>query len=245
MSDVIGFQAVRSVLRENSERARRLYVQRGRRDGRMSELIGLARAAGLRHQTMDAQWFRRRVGEAVHQGVLLECHEAALADFETMLAQWDSFGPQPLLLLLDGITDPRNYGACLRSASGAGVDVVIVPKHKTAPLSAVALKTAQGGSEDLLIVEVTNLARAMNALRDLQVWIVGTDGDAPTEFRQMQAEGPLAIVMGGEEKGLRRLTREQCDQLVHIPMQGSVSSLNVSVATAVVLYEAQRQRLES
>jgi 23S rRNA (guanosine2251-2'-O)-methyltransferase len=243
MSDVFGIQAVRSVLRQDPDRARRLYVQRGRRDARMSELIGLARDAGIRHQAMDAQWFRRRLGDAVHQGVVLECHEVALAGMDDLLQRWPALGPEPLVLILDGITDPRNFGACLRSASGAGVDVVIVPKRKNAPLSAVALKTAQGGVEDLLIVEVTNLARAMQQLRELQVWIVGTDGDAPMNYTQMRCDGPLAIVMGSEEKGLRRLTRENCDQLVQIPMLGSVASLNVSVAAGVMLYEVLRQRL--
>ena len=243
MSDVFGIQAARSVLRQDPERARRLYVQRGRRDARMSELIALARDAGIRHQAMDAQWFRRRVGDAAHQGVVLECHEVALAGMDDLLERWQNLGPEPLVLILDGITDPRNFGACLRSASGAGVDAVIVPKRKSAPLSAVALKTAQGGVEDLLIVEVTNLVRAMQTLRELRVWIVGTDGEATMNYTDMRCDGPLAIVMGSEEKGLRRLTREHCDQLVQIPMRGSVASLNVSVAAGVLLYEALRQRL--
>jgi 23S rRNA (guanosine2251-2'-O)-methyltransferase len=243
MSDVFGIQAVRSVLREDPDRARRLYIQRGRRDARVSELISLARDAGVRHQATEPQWFRRRLGDAAHQGVLLECHEVSLAGMEDLLQRWDSLGAAPLLLILDGVTDPRNFGACLRSASGAGVDAVVIPKRNSAPLSAVALKTAQGGVEDLFIVEVTNLARAMKTLREHQVWIVGTDGDAPSAYTEMSCDGPLAIVMGSEDKGLRRLTREHCDQLVHIPMHGSVTSLNVSVATGVLLYEARRQRL--
>ena len=242
MSDVIGIQAVRAVLRESPERARRLYLQRGRRDARVNELIVLAKAAGLRPQSMEAQWFRRRVQEGAHQGVLLECHEMDMAGADELFARWDSLGPEPLLLILDGVTDPRNFGACLRSASGAGVDVVIVPKRHSAPLSAVALKTAQGGAEDLLIVEVTNLARTMQELQARRVWIVGTSGEAASVYTDMHCEGPLALVMGGEEKGMRRLTREHCDQLVRIPMQGSVGSLNVSVATAVALYEIRRQR---
>ena len=242
MSDVYGIQAVRAVLRENPHRARRLMVQRGRRDARMSELISLAHDAGIRHQSMDPQWFRRRLGDGVHQGVLLECHEIGLADLDELWRHWDNLGAQPLLLILDGITDPRNLGACLRSASGAGVDAVILPKHKTAPLNEVALKTAQGGAEDLLLVEVTNLARTMKALSERGVWIVGTDGDAATSYTEMHCDGATAIVMGSEGKGLRRLTREHCDQLVCIPMQGSVASLNVSVATGVLLYEAHRQR---
>ncbi len=242
MSDVYGIQAVRSVLRETPDRARRLYIQRGRRDARISELVALAREAGVRYQAMEAQWFRRRAGEVAHQGALLECHEAALAGLDDLLQRWDSFGPEPLLLIVDGVTDPRNLGACLRCASGAGVDAVLLPKHHSAPLSAVALKTAQGGVEDLYLVEVTNLVRAMKKLQERDVWIVGTEGDAPNAYTQIRAQGPLALVIGGEEKGMRRLTREQCDEHVHIPMRGSVSSLNVSVAAGIVLYEALRQR---
>jgi len=173
---------------------------------------------------------------------LRECHEVALAGLEELFEAWNSLGAAPLLLILDGVTDPRNFGACLRSASGAGVQAVIVPKRKSAPLSAVALKTAQGGAEDLLIVEVTNLARAMQALQTRGVWIVGTAEDAAGDYTAVRVDGPVALVMGSEDKGMRRLTREHCDQLVHIPMHGRVSSLNVSVATAVVLYEIQRQR---
>ena len=242
MSDVIGIQAVRAVLTESPARARSLYIQRGRRDARMNELIGLARDAGIRHQAMDSQWFRRRAGDVAHQGALLECHELATASEQDLFARWCGFGPRPLLLILDGVTDPRNFGACLRSANGAGVDAVIVPKRNSAPLSPVALKTAQGGAEDLLIVEVTNLARTIAALQQRQVWVVGADGEADFDYTQADGAAALALVMGSEGKGLRRLTKERCDQLVKIPMLGSVSSLNVSVATGVILFEVQRQR---
>ena len=244
MSDVIGIQAVRAVLRSSPEQARNLFILRGRRDARVNELIALAKEAGVRHQSMDNQWFRRRAAEQAHQGVLLECHERALAREQTLFEQWPSFGPAPLLLVLDGVTDPRNFGACLRSANAAGVSAVIVPKRNSAPLNPVALKTAQGGAEDLLIVEVTNLARFLKSLAERRVWIVGADGSAPTPYTAVDANGPLALVMGSEGKGLRRLTKEHCDQLVRIPMQGSVSSLNVSVATGVILFEMLRQRLE-
>jgi len=242
VSDVIGIQAVRAVLTESPERARSLYLQRGRRDARMNELIALAKAAGVRHQAMDGQWFRRRAGEAAHQGALLECHELALASEQELFERWAQLGPRPLLLILDGVTDPRNFGACLRSANGAGVDAVIVPKRRSAPLSPVAMKTAQGGAEDLFIVEVTNLARTIAALQARNVWVVGADGEASFTYSEIDGSGALAIVLGSEGKGLRRLTKERCDQLVKIPMLGSVASLNVSVATGVILFEVQRQR---
>lgn len=242
MSDVIGIQAVRAVLREAPQRARSLFVQAGRRDARVNELIALAQDAGVRHQSVDHQWFRRRADDTAHQGVLLECHELSMASEGELFERLPGFGAQPLLLVLDGVTDPRNFGACLRSASGAGVDAVIVPKRNSAPLSAVALKTAQGGAEDLFIVEVTNLARVLKALAQQNIWIIGTDGDAAMSYTDVDVGGGMAVVVGSEDKGLRRLTRELCDQLVSIPMRGSVASLNVSVATGVVLFEVQRRR---
>lgn len=242
VSDVIGIQAVRAVLNESVPRARSLFVLRGRRDARINELIGLARAAGVRHQVMDSQFFKRRVGDTAHQGVLLECHELSLASEQDLFARWEGLGAKPVLLILDGVTDPRNLGACLRCANGAGVDAVILPKRRSAPLSAVALKAAQGGAEDLFIVEVTNLARALKALQARGVWVVGADGDAASSYTEMDGVGAIAVVVGSEGKGLRRLTKERCDQLVQIPMQGRVASLNVSVATGIVLFEIQRQR---
>lgn len=243
MSDVIGIQAVRSVLAENPARARCLYLQRGRRDARVNELIGMARTAGVRFQSVEGAWFHRRVSAGAHQGVLLECHELALLGENALYEQWHQLPEPPLLLIVDGVTDPRNLGACLRTANAAGVDAVLLPKRRSAPLSPVALKAAQGGVEGLLLVEVTNLARAMRELRQRGVWLVGAAGDADDAYTRIDHRGPLALVVGSEDKGLRRLTREHCDQLVHIPMRGTVTSLNVSVATGVLLFELQRRRV--
>lgn len=242
-----GIQAVRGVLRDAPKRARQLYLVRGRRDARVNELISLARDAGVRYQSVEPAWFKQRLDKSmqqdvVHQGVLLECHELAMADAAELDERWPDFGAQPLILVLDGVTDPRNFGACLRTADAAGVNVVIVPKRNSAPLSPVALKTAQGGAENLLIVSVTNLARTLKSLQQRGVWVVGADGGAKQTYAQINAQGPLAVVMGSEGKGLRRLTRDCCDVLVQIPMAGLVSSLNVSVATGVLLFEVQRQR---
>jgi 23S rRNA (guanosine2251-2'-O)-methyltransferase len=219
-----------------------LYVQRGRRDARINELIGLARQAGVRYQAMDASWFARRQPDVAHQGVILDCQELALADERALRAHWASLPDAPLVLVLDGITDPRNLGACLRSANGAGVDVVIMPKRNAAPLNAAAMKTAQGGSEGLFIAAVTNLARTLDWLQAQGVWIVGAADEADAAWHTIDAAGPLALVVGSEDRGLRRLTREHCDQLVQIPMLGTVNSLNVSVAAGVLLYEVVRQR---
>ncbi len=242
MSDAIGFQAVRAVLQEAPGRARQLFVQRGRRDARVNEVIALAKAAGVRFQSKEAAWFKQRVADGAHQGVLLECHELSLWTESELFADWASLPDKPLLLVLDGVTDPRNFGACLRTANGAGVDAVLFPKRNSAPLNAVALKTAQGGAESLRLVEVTNLARCLKELQNRGVWVVGADGEADTHYADLDAAGSLALVCGSEGKGLRRLTRESCDQLLSIPMLGQVDSLNVSVACGVLLFEFVRQR---
>ena len=242
MDEVIGIQAVRAALRDTPSLARNLYVIKGRRDARFNELIGMARESGVRYQVMDEAWFKRRVIGGAHQGVLLECHTRQLADEKTLQQRWTELGPTPLILVLDSITDPRNLGACLRTANAAAVDVVIVPKRNSAPLSAVAMKTAQGGAEDLFIVQVTNLSRTLTWLKEQGVWLFGADADGDEVWQLLDSAGATALVMGSEGRGLRRLTRSLCDKLVSIPMLGKVESLNVSVATGILLYEAVRQR---
>ena len=242
MDEVIGIQAVRAALRDTPGLARNLYLMKGRRDARFNELIGMARESRVRYQTVDEAWFKRRDIEGAHQGVLLECHARQPADEQALQQRWPELGPAPLVLVLDNITDPRNFGACLRTANAAGVDVVIVPKRNSAPLSAVAMKTAQGGAEDLFIVQVTNLARTLKWLKEQGVWLFGADADGDEVWQSLDSVTAVALVMGGEGRGLRRLTRSLCDKLVSIPMLGKVESLNVSVASGILLYEAVRQR---
>ena len=242
MDEIIGIQAVRAALRDTPALARTLYLMKGRRDARYNELIGMAREEGIRYQTVEDAWFKRRDFEGAHQGVLLECHTRMLADEQALQRRWPELGPAPLVLVLDSVTDPRNFGACLRTANAAGVDIVIVPKRNSAPLSAVALKTAQGGAEDLFIVQVTNLARTLSWLRDQGVWLFGADAEGDEVWQSLDSSTATALVMGSEGSGLRRLTRSLCDKLVSIPMLGKVESLNVSVAAGILLYEAVRQR---
>lgn len=242
MDEIIGIQAVRAALRDQPDLARALYLMQGRRDARYNELIGMARQVGVRYQVVADAWFKGKALEGAHQGVLLECHSRTLADEKELQARWSELGPAPLILVLDSITDPRNLGACLRTANAASVDVVIMPKRNSAPLSAVALKTAQGGAEDLFIVQVTNLARTLTWLRDQGVWLFGADAQGDDVWQALDGSGATAVVMGSEGSGLRRLTRSLCDKLVSIPMLGKVESLNVSVATGILLYEAVRQR---
>lgn len=233
---------MRSSLRSAPELARCLFIQKGRRDARINELIGMAREEGIRYQIVEAAWFRRRVtdGEA-HQGVFLEQREVSLPGEQDLYAALDGWTQPRTILVLDGVTDPRNVGACLRTANGAGAQALILPKRRSATLNAAALKTAQGGQEGVMVVEVTNLARCLSQLAAKGFWLIGTDGEAENEYHQLDLTRDLVVIMGAEDKGMRRLTREACDQLARIPMFGAVESLNVSVATGVILYERRRQ----
>ena len=241
MAYVGGFHAVQAVLERSPERVRSLHVQRGRQDARVAALVALAKRQGLRVETVDKRWLDRH-SEAAHQGVIADCHALQLASEKDLEARWSALGDKPLLLILDGITDPRNLGACLRSAAAAGVDAVLFPKRNSAPINELVLKTAAGGAEALLLVEVTNLARRLEWLKAQGVWLVGTAGEATQDWHQVDLKGAIALVMGSEGKGLRDLTERSCDFLVSIPMTDAVESLNVAVATGVMLFEAVRQR---
>ncbi|MBX3707196.1 MAG: 23S rRNA (guanosine(2251)-2'-O)-methyltransferase RlmB [Pseudomonadales bacterium] len=241
MSQVAGIHAVAALLADAPERVRALYVQRGRRDQRMSEVISAARAHGIRVEFAERRWLDGRV-EGSHQGVLADCHDLALADEHMLEARWPELGRPRLVLVLDGITDPRNLGACLRSANAAGVDAVLLPRRRSAPLNEAALKAAAGGAEGLFLVEVANLARRLEWLKEQGVWVIGADGSAELDWTSADFRQDCAIVVGSEGEGMRALTRKLCDHVVRIPMQGSVASLNVSVATGILLFEVVRQR---
>jgi 23S rRNA (guanosine2251-2'-O)-methyltransferase len=237
---VFGVHAVASLLTEDASRVRALWVQSGLRSDRIGALIDQAKRAGIRVESHPRAQLSARA-EGAHQGVLAFCHAMALADEHELERRWPEFA-QPLLLVLDGVLDPRNLGACLRSAEAAGVDAVLLPKRRSAPVSAVARKVASGAAEQLFIVEVSNLARRLEWLKKQGVWLVGALGDASVGYASVDLTVPTALLLGGEEQGLRKLTREACDYLVSIPMHGKVSSLNVSVATGILLFEALRQR---
>lgn len=240
MSGVFGVHAVRAVLESAPERVRVLYVQRGR-DHRKQELIDLARGLGVRVEFVERRWLDRRA-EGAHQGVVADCQALGPSSEADLEAAWPDLAAPRLILVLDGVEDPRNLGACLRSARAAGVQAVLLPKRRSAPLSAVAIKTAAGAAEGLFIVEVVNLARRLKWLAGQGAWVVGAAGEATTAWHEADLKGDTVLVLGGEEKGLRRLTREHCDQLVRIPMAGGMESLNVSVAAGILLFEAVRQR---
>ena len=242
MSDrIYGIHAVRELVDADPGRIRSLKLAAGRRAPELAAIVMQARNASIRVDTVDRSALNRLADGSSHQGILAECHAvrpAGEADFEERFATVS----QPLLLALDHIEDPRNLGACLRSAEAAGVDAVLVPRRRSAPLSGVAAKAASGAMEHLTIVEVANLARRLDWLREQGVWVVGGDADGDVAYTDVPFDGAIAIVVGSEGKGLRRLTRERCDFLARIPLAGKVASLNVSVATSILLFEAVRQR---
>ncbi len=243
---IVGLHAVRAALAESPRRLRQILVHGGRHDKRLQSVIDSARSAGVPFEKLDAKAFQQRAQKLAltdlrHQGViaLVQAIEPRdEGDLDALIAAADS----PLLLILDGVTDPHNLGACLRTADAAGVHAVIVPRKRSAGLTATVVKVASGAAETVPLVQVTNLARTMRHLQEAGVWITGTAGEASDSLYAANLTGPTALVMGAEGEGMRRLTREHCDHLVHLPMQGQVSSLNVSVAAGVCLFEAVRQR---
>jgi 23S rRNA (guanosine2251-2'-O)-methyltransferase len=233
---------VRVLLVRHPQQVWRLWLAGGREAGRLAEIRTLAQGAGVQVATADDAQLDKLANGERHQGVVAELLPRA-GDPETQLEEaLEAAGSAPLLLVLDGVQDPHNLGACLRSADAAGVAAVIVPRDRAAGLTPVVRKVAAGAAETVPLVAVVNLARTLRALKERGVWLVGTDDAADQPLYQADLTGPLALVMGSEGEGMRRLTRECCDRLVSIPMAGAVESLNVSVATGVVLFEAVRQR---
>lgn len=244
MSDlekIYGLHAVEALLRHHPKRVKQVWLAEGRDDPRVQTLIQLADQARVRVGQCERRELDAWV-EGVHQGVVADVSPSQVWG-EAMLEELlDRTERAPLLLVLDGVTDPHNLGACLRTADAAGALAVIIPKDKSASLNATVRKVACGAAEVIPLVAVTNLARTLEKLQQRGLWIVGTAGEAEQEIYDQDLRGPLVLVMGAEGKGMRRLTREHCDFLVRLPMAGSVSSLNVSVATGVCLFEALRQR---
>jgi len=239
---VFGWHAVEAVLKREPERLQQVWIQTGRQDKRVRGITDALDGLGVRWQVVHRRELDERVS-GVHQGIVAEVAESREWTEDDLLAELDKSGKPPFLLVLDGVTDPHNLGACMRTADAVGIQAVIVPKDKSASLTPVARKVACGAAETIPFVRVTNLARFLRTLKEQGVWLIGTAGEAKANLYQADFKGPVALVMGAEGKGMRRLTREHCDQLINIPMQGHVDSLNVSVATGVCLYEALRQRL--
>lgn len=246
MSDdlVYGLHAVRALLQKRPEAVLRVMVQAGRGDQRLAEVLALVKERDVGLDIKTAQELDRLTGGGVHQGVAAKVRPAIALDENALFARIEAASGPPLVLVLDGIQDPHNLGACLRTADAAGVDVVIAPRDRATGLTPVVRKVAAGAAETVAFAQVTNLARMLKDLKEHGLWIVGTDGDAEQLHYEASLTGPLAIVLGAEGTGMRRLTREHCDFVVKLPMLGAVESLNVSVATGVMLYEALRQRAQ-
>ena len=244
---IYGFHAVTAKLRHAAEAIEEIVVVEARHDNRLRELVARAQSAGVRVRSVDAAAMDALVSghgkTARHQGVAARvAAETRLITLEEVLENLANDKKPALLLVLDGVTDPHNLGACLRVADAAGVDAVIAPKDKACGLNATVIKVASGAADSVPYIVVTNLARALRTMQEHGVWTIGAAGEAERELYAIDQTGPCAWVLGAEGDGLRRLTRETCDELARIPMYGSVESLNVSVSAGICLYETRRQR---
>ncbi|MEX2162651.1 MAG: 23S rRNA (guanosine(2251)-2'-O)-methyltransferase RlmB [Sulfuricaulis sp.] len=239
---ICGLHAVLAALKSNPQGVEEIWASDSRGDKRLGRIIESARSMRVKIHKSPRAALDRLADGVRHQGVVARLRETPVHNEHDLEAFLANLPEQPLLLVLDGVQDPHNLGACLRSADAAGAQAVIIPREHTAPLSAVARRAASGAAESLLIFQVINLARCLRTLKAAGIWLVGASQDADTDIFHADLRRPLALVLGGEGKGLRRLTEEECDMRVRIPMAGTVESLNVSVAAGVCLFEAVRQR---
>jgi len=238
-----GMHAVKALLKANASETQLLMIQKGRKDSRMRAIVSMAQKTGISVREVSRHELDELSGMVEHQGVLAEFKGEPIGNEQGLFEHLDSCTGPLLLLVLDGLQDPHNFGACIRSADAAGVDAVVVPADNSVGITPVVRKVASGAVETMPVYQVTNLQRVFKKLKQAGIWIYGAAGDADTALYDIDMSGSIAIVMGSEGSGLRRLTREACDGLFMIPMYGSVSSLNVSVATGVSLFEVCRQRI--
>jgi 23S rRNA (guanosine2251-2'-O)-methyltransferase len=240
---LFGFHAVTIRLKTAPQSVIEIHVDTSRRDQRMRQFAERASAAGAKLVDSTDTQLQKMCGTHRHQGVVARVQPVALShSLDDTLDELDSVGGNPLLLVLDGITDPHNLGACLRVADGVGAHAVIAPKDHAVGVNATVSKVASGAAETVPYFMVTNLARTLNELKDRNIRIIGTSDTATKSIYDIDLSGPVALVLGAEGAGMRQLTGKTCDELVSIPMRGAVESLNVSVASGVCLYEALRQR---
>lgn len=239
---VYGLHAVQALLKSAPHRVNEVLLLQGRQDQRIQKIVQAAGQAEINVRQVKRGELDK-LSDGNHQGVVAMSFPGQLHDEKYLYQLIEGLNADPLLLVLDGVTDPHNLGACMRTAEAAGVHAVIAPKDNSASLTPTARKVSCGAAEVLPYIPVTNLARTLKKLQELGVWVIGAAGDAQQSVYQADFKGPLAVVMGAEGAGMRRLTKECCDSLIQIPMAGEVSSLNVSVATGVCLFEVVRQRL--
>ena len=239
---LFGIHSIEAALNYDAGNIAELYVESGQQNPRVRDLAERARDMGIKPHARDRADLDRMTGGARHQGIAAMYKAPPPRSEGELPALVEGAGQEALFLILDGVTDPHNLGACLRSADGAGAHAVIAPKDHAVGINATVAKVASGAAETVPYFMVTNLARTLGELKERGIWVLGTSGDADKSLYQADLQGPVALVLGAEGAGLRQLTRKSCDELLHIPMQGAVESLNVSVASALCLYEALRQR---
>ncbi|WP_049623570.1 23S rRNA (guanosine(2251)-2'-O)-methyltransferase RlmB [Frateuria defendens] len=239
---IVGINPVEGALGNDAERVREVLVEQGQRNPRVQALAEQAKALRIPVHHRPREQLERLAGEARHQGVAARYEAPAPAGEQDLPALLEAAGSEALVLVLDGVTDPHNLGACLRSAAAAKVTAVVVPKDRAVGLTPVVRRASAGGADRVPLVAATNLARALRTLKDAGLWITGLAGDTEQSVYDLDLKGPVALVLGSEGEGMRRLTRETCDFVAKIPMPGTMESLNVSVATGIVLFEALRQR---
>ena len=233
---IYGLHAIEARLQKKEPGITKLYLQKNRRDKRAQKIIDLAQKKHVTIESVDLKTIETFVGDARHQGVVAEIKAQENLNENDLYSLLESLDVPPFLLILDGVQDPHNLGACLRTADAAGVHAVIVPKDNAVGITPSVSKVASGAAETVPFFQVTNLSRTMRDLKEQGIWMIGSAGEATDSLFQAKLTGPTEIVMGAEGSGRRRLTKENCDQLLHIPMQGSVASLNVSVATGIFLF---------
>jgi len=242
---IFGFHSIESLLNTNPESVLKVFIQTGRKDIRVNDLNETLSDLKIPFSGVDKNDLDRLAKGEVHQGVISEVILPPLLTQDALLSSIENSKEKPLILILDSIQDPRNLGACLRSANAAGVSHVIINKDGSAPINALVHKTSAGAINNLQIFHVTNLSRTIKLIQEKGIWVIGLDGDSPSKIYDVNLSDPTAIVMGGEGKGIRQLIKKTCDQLVNIPMSGNIESLNVSVATGIALFETKRQRESS
>ena len=240
--NIFGFHSIESLLKTNPESIIKVLVQVNRKDKRANDLINMLTSQKITFSSTNRNDLDRIAKGEVHQGVISEVILPPLHSEESLLKFISNNSSNPLILVLDSIQDPRNLGACLRSANAAGVDYVIINKDGSAPINALVHKTSAGAINSLKIFHVTNLSRTIKDMQKKGIWVIGLDGDSKSTIYDANLTDSTAIVMGTEGKGIRRLIKETCDQIVTIPMSGNIESLNVSVATGIALFESKRQR---
>ncbi|HYR90706.1 MAG TPA: 23S rRNA (guanosine(2251)-2'-O)-methyltransferase RlmB [Terriglobia bacterium] len=234
---IVGVHAVYEALTSSRQPIERIHIAREAHSGKVKELLDLARERGVPVRKEERSILDRMAQGQIHQGVVAISGEVSYADFKVLLKE-----KKPLVVVLDGVEDPHNLGAVIRTAEACKASGVVVPERHSAPLSATVVKASAGASAHLPVVRVKNLASAIDELKERGLWVVGVDPSGTQDWTSFDYTGPVALVLGGEHKGLRRLVREHCDVLVRLPMLGKIASLNISVAAGVVLYEVVRQR---